>query len=94
MIVRDQLPDAIMACCTAAPAYAVTDGESARECIAEKSRSLRRIARHYIDRPAACRITLPEDDPAFQSTFITACQAAGIQGKPLTRPLHAASTFG
>ena len=60
-----------MACCTAAPA--VTDGESARECIAE-NQILRRIARHCIEPTDGLFITLPEDDLAFQSTFITACR--------------------
>lgn len=62
--------------------YAVTDGESARECIAE-NQILRRIARHCIEPTDGLFITLPEDDLAFQSTFITACQAAGIQAQAI-----------
>ena len=58
--------------------YAVTDGESARECIAE-NQILKRIARHCIEPTDGLFITLPEDDLAFQSTFITACTAAGIR---------------
>ncbi|STQ10477.1 anaerobic glycerol-3-phosphate dehydrogenase subunit A [Enterobacter cloacae] len=72
--------------------YAVTDGESARECIAE-NQILRRIARHCIEPTDGLFITLPEDDLAFQSTFITACQAAEFRRKPLTQPLHAASNL-
>ena len=62
--------------------YAVTDGESARECIAE-NQILRRIARHCIEPTDGLFITLPEDDLAFQSTFITACRAAGIQAQAI-----------
>ena len=63
--------------------YAVTDSESARECISE-NRILRRIARHCIEPNSGLFITLPEDDPAYQHTFITACQQAGIEAQPLT----------
>ena len=58
--------------------YAVTDSESARECISE-NRILRRIARHCIEPTSGLFITLPEDDPAYQHTFITACQQAVIK---------------
>ncbi|MCW9619955.1 anaerobic glycerol-3-phosphate dehydrogenase subunit A [Klebsiella michiganensis] len=63
--------------------YAVTDSESARECISE-NRILRRIARHCIEPTSGLFITLPEDDPAYQHTFITASQQAGIEAQPLT----------
>ncbi|QGN38961.1 anaerobic glycerol-3-phosphate dehydrogenase subunit A [Klebsiella oxytoca] len=63
--------------------YAVTDSESARECISE-NRILRRIARHCIEPTNGLFITLPEDDLAYQQTFITACQQAGIDAEPLT----------
>ncbi len=62
--------------------YAVTDGESARECIAE-NQILKRIARHCIEPTDGLFITLPEDDLAFQDTFITACTAAGIQAEAM-----------
>ena len=58
--------------------YAVTDPESARECIAE-NQILRRIARHCIEPTNGLFITLPEDDLSFQPTFVTACRAAGIE---------------
>ncbi|WP_054179355.1 anaerobic glycerol-3-phosphate dehydrogenase subunit A [Trabulsiella odontotermitis] len=63
--------------------YAVTDSESARECIAE-NQILKRIARHCIEPTNGLFITLPEDDLAFQSTFIAACQRAGIEAEALT----------
>lgn len=63
--------------------YAVTDNESARECISE-NRILRRIARHCIEPTNGLFITLPEDDMAYQQTFITACQQAGIEATPLS----------
>ncbi|EOB9805743.1 FAD-dependent oxidoreductase, partial [Salmonella enterica subsp. enterica serovar Bareilly] len=49
--------------------YAVTDGESARECI-EENKILKRIARHCVERSDGLFITLPEDDLGFQSGFI------------------------
>lgn len=57
--------------------YAVTDGESARECI-EENKILKRIAHHCIERTDGLFITLPEDSLEYQQQFITACQAAGI----------------
>ena len=63
--------------------YAVTDGESARECISE-NRILRRIARHCIEPTNGLFITLPEDDLAWQQTFISACQQAGIKTRQLS----------
>lgn len=62
--------------------YALTDGESARECI-EENRILKRIARHCIEPTDGLFITLPEDDLALQSTFISACQQAGIDAQRL-----------
>ena len=63
--------------------YAVTDSESARECITE-NRILRRIARHCVEPTGGLFITLPEDDLAWQRTFINACQQAGIETRPLS----------
>lgn len=62
--------------------YAVTDNESARECIAE-NQILKRIARHCVEPTDGLFITLPEDDLAFQHTFITACISAGIDAKAI-----------
>ncbi len=60
--------------------YAVTDHESATECI-EENMILRRIARHCIEETDGLFITLPEDDLAYQRTFVDACQAAGISAE-------------
>jgi len=60
--------------------YAMTDSESARECI-EENRILKRIARHCIERTDGLFITLPEDDLTLQSVFIAACQDAGINAQ-------------
>ncbi len=60
--------------------YAVSDGESARECI-EENMILRRIAAHCIDETDGLFITLPEDDLGYQQTFVEACLAAGIQAE-------------
>lgn len=57
--------------------------ESARECISE-NRILRRIARHCIEPTNGLFITLPEDDLAWQQTFISACQQAGIETRQLS----------
>ncbi|MEB4674820.1 anaerobic glycerol-3-phosphate dehydrogenase subunit A [Enterobacteriaceae bacterium G50] len=57
--------------------YAVTDSESARECISE-NRILKNIARHCIEPTGGLFITLPEDSLDFQATFLQACASAGI----------------
>ena len=58
--------------------YAVTDQESATECIKENM-ILRKIASHCVEETDGLFITLPEDDLAFQSTFVASCQKAGIR---------------
>ncbi|MBR3101362.1 MAG: anaerobic glycerol-3-phosphate dehydrogenase subunit A [Muribaculaceae bacterium] len=63
--------------------YAVTDGESASECIKENT-ILRRIARHCVEETDGLFITLPEDDLGYQKTFVDACQKAGIRADIIT----------
>ena len=58
--------------------YAVNDAESAEECIKENM-ILRRIASHCVDETDGLFITLPEDDLAYQATFVEACRKAGIR---------------
>ena len=58
--------------------YAVTDSESASECISENM-ILRRIARHCVEETDGLFITLPEDDLQYQQTFVDACHRAGIR---------------
>ena len=58
--------------------YAVTDSESAAECISENM-ILRRIARHCVEETDGLFITLPEDDLGYQKTFVEACGRAGIR---------------
>ena len=60
--------------------YAVTDGESARECISE-NQILKRIARHCVEPTDGLFITLPEDELSFQATFVSACATAGIRAE-------------
>ncbi|MCM1501483.1 MAG: anaerobic glycerol-3-phosphate dehydrogenase subunit A [Bacteroidales bacterium] len=60
--------------------YAVTDRESAEECIKENM-ILRRIARHCVEETDGFFITLPEDDLGYQATFADACNAAGIKAE-------------
>lgn len=67
--------------------YAVTDSESARECIRE-NQILKRIARHCVEPTEGLFITLPEDDLAYQATFVSACEAAGIHAE-IIDPLQA-----
>ena len=62
--------------------YAVTDGESAAECIAE-NRVMRVIAHHCIEQTDGLFITLPDDDLEYQQTFIQACQRAGIDAQAI-----------
>ena len=57
--------------------YAVTDSESASECIRENM-ILRRIASHCVEQTDGLFITLPEDDLGYQATFIESCRKAGI----------------
>ncbi len=58
--------------------YAVTDEESARECI-EENMILRRIARPYVEEHDGLFITLPDDDLAYQAKFVQACLKSGIR---------------
>lgn len=58
--------------------YAVTDRESAEECIKENM-ILRRIARHCVEPTDGLFLSLPEDGLEFQAKFIDACRAAGIR---------------
>ncbi len=58
--------------------YAVTDAESARECI-EENMLLRKIASHCVEETDGLFITLPEDDLAYQAKFVESCTAAGIR---------------
>ncbi len=58
--------------------YAVTDEESARECI-EENMILKRVARHCVDDTSGLFLTLPEDDLAYQAKFVEACLKSGIQ---------------
>ena len=62
--------------------YAVTDHESASECIKENM-ILRKIAAHCVEETGGLFVTLPEDDLAYQKTFIDSCLAAGIQAREL-----------
>ena len=62
--------------------YAVTDQESAEECIQENM-ILRRIASHCVEETDGLFITLPEDDLGFQSTFIDSCLKAGIRAEAI-----------
>ena len=58
--------------------YAVTDQESAQECIKENM-TLRRVARHCVEETDGLFITLPEDSLDYQKTFVEACTRAGIR---------------
>ncbi len=60
--------------------YAVTDQESATECIGENM-ILRHIARHCIEETDGLFVTLPEDDLDYQATFVDACLRAGINAE-------------
>ncbi|KEY59212.1 anaerobic glycerol-3-phosphate dehydrogenase subunit A [Serratia sp. DD3] len=62
--------------------YAVTDSESARECI-EENRILKRIAHHCIEPTNGLFITLPQDSLAYQQQFISACHQAGIEAEAI-----------
>ena len=63
--------------------YAVTDAESAAECIRE-NRILRRIAAHCVEETEGLFITLPEDSLEYQDRFVSSCRAAGIDARPVS----------
>ncbi|MBO7300962.1 MAG: anaerobic glycerol-3-phosphate dehydrogenase subunit A [Tidjanibacter sp.] len=63
--------------------YAVTDRESAAECIGE-NRILRTIARHCVEPTDGLFISLPEDDLGYQTTFVEACHRAGILAEAIS----------
>ena len=60
--------------------YAVTDQESATECIQENM-ILKRIANHCVDDTSGLFLTLPEDDLAYQAKFVESCTKAGIKAE-------------
>lgn len=62
--------------------YAVTDSESASECIKENM-ILRKIANHCVDQTDGLFISLPEDDFDFQAQFIRSCVKAGIPAEAI-----------
>ena len=62
--------------------YAVTDHESAVECIRENM-ILRRIAAHCVEETDGLFITLPEDGLDYQVRFVEACRKAGIRADVL-----------
>lgn len=62
--------------------YAVTDRDSAAECIKENM-ILRRVASNCVEETEGLFITLPEDDLSYQKTFIDSCLAAGIKAEAI-----------
>ena len=62
--------------------YAVTDHESAVECIRENM-TLRKIAAHCVEQTDGLFITLPEDGLDYQARFVEACRKAGIRAEVL-----------
>ena len=60
--------------------YAVTDKESAEECIVENM-ILKRIASHCVEDTHGLFISLPEDDIQYQAKFVEACIGAGINAQ-------------
>ncbi len=60
--------------------YAVTDRESAEECIRENL-ILRRVAKHCVEETDGLFLSLPEDGLEFQNRFVEACRGAGIRAE-------------
>lgn len=60
--------------------YAVTDSESATECIKENM-TLRKIASHCVEETGGLFVTLPDDDLGYQKTFVESCLKAGINAE-------------
>lgn len=63
--------------------YAVKDRNAAVECI-EENMILRKIAPECVEPIKSIFIRTPEDDPAYESTWVQACARAGISAEPLT----------
>ena len=63
--------------------YAVSDPESAHECITE-NRLLRRIAPHAIEDTGGFFLTTPYDDPAYADQWLAACRTCGIHAEEIT----------
>ncbi|WP_303929039.1 FAD-dependent oxidoreductase, partial [Desulfovibrio piger] len=57
--------------------YAVSDSESARECI-EENMILRRIGRQCVEETEGFFVRTKLDDPAFEPRWVEACARAGI----------------
>jgi glycerol-3-phosphate dehydrogenase len=62
--------------------YAVTDPESARECITENA-ILRKVAQNCVEETEGFFVRLPEDDEAFETRWLEACRSIGIAAEPL-----------
>ncbi len=62
--------------------YAVTDSESAAECIRENT-ILRKIASNCVEETDGLFISLPEDDIEYRKTFIESCLRAGIKAEAI-----------
>lgn len=60
--------------------YAVTDKESASECITENM-ILRRIARHCVEDTGGLFVTLQDDDLGYQAKFVESCRTSGINAE-------------
>lgn len=63
--------------------YAVTDRESAEECIRE-NRIIRQIAPTCVDKTGGLFISLPGDDPDYRKLFIRSCLDAGIKAEEIS----------
>jgi glycerol-3-phosphate dehydrogenase len=57
--------------------YAIVDPEAAAECI-EENRVLRRIAKAPLEDTGGTFVLLPQDDPSYADTWISACRAVDI----------------
>lgn len=72
--------------------YAVTDAESARECISE-NQILKRISRHCVEPTDGLFITLPEDDLAFRPPLFAPVKRRAFALKPSIRSRLASSNL-
>lgn len=57
--------------------YAVTDPESARECI-EENQTVRHIAPHTLEDTGGLFVLIPGDDASFAERWVEACSRVGI----------------
>ncbi|MBC7344287.1 MAG: FAD-dependent oxidoreductase, partial [Clostridia bacterium] len=64
--------------------YAVTDPDSAKECIQENY-IIRRIAAHCVEDTGGFFVELDQDDPTYTDLWVKSCQEVGIPAEEVSK---------